>query len=72
MEKQHSGQSLTSATCLGIPGVDLGTSVWAKHMGRRRKAKRTGLLMVSVPVFLIQMAKLVRKLVELKRCGTPA
>ena len=68
-EKQHSGQSLTSAMCLEIPSIDQGASVQAKHRGRRRRAKRTGLLMVSVPFSLIQMAKFVRKLVELNKCG---
>lgn len=43
--------------------------MWPKRTGRRRKAKRTGLLMVSVPVSLIHMAKFVRELVELSKCG---
>lgn len=68
VEKQHSGQSLTSAMRLEIPSIDQGASVRAKHMGGR-KAKRTGLLVISAPVSLIERAKFDRRLVELNRRG---
>lgn len=69
MEKLYSGQSLTSAMGLEIPSIDQTISRQAKCFGRRRMAKRTGFLMVSVPVSLMQMAKFVCRLVELNSCG---